>query len=253
MLPASQNGFSKHAAAGGLTHAVSSFGWPSPPTSETVAPSRARTPRMAIVRVTGSHCAKGDGQATVYASPASSMITRHSSSTARRPVCRACSDPCPPARYMGTLMLAWRVGPMLGGGSAQPMRTVPRMPTRATLTLDAMSWRQDILRISRRRARRCQARPTESKTRPDQQTKAGQGLFAPECASYIATSASSGASAEPLPATAAGASDAGRPSGPASATVCASLAYSFLPRPESISSEPMTTSVFQCRTRQSQD
>jgi hypothetical protein len=33
------------------------------------------------------------------------------------------------------------------------------------------------------------------------------------------------------------------------ATVCASLAYSFLPRPQSISSWLMTTSVFQCRTR----
>ena len=57
---------------------------------------------------------------------------------------------------------------------------------------------------------------------------------------HIATRTSSGSAAAPLV-------DCASSSG-AVATACASLAYSFLPRPESISSEAITTSVFQCRT-----
>jgi hypothetical protein len=52
-------------------------------------------------------------------------------------------------------------------------------------------------------------------------------------------------SAAPLLAAAAGIS-AGRPSGPAAAMVCASLAYSFLPRPDDRGSqdEPITGGPF---------
>ena len=55
---------------------------------------------------------------------------------------------------------------------------------------------------------------------------------------HMATTASRSFSAAPFVA--------GAASG-ASATACASLAYSFFERPESISSEATTTSVFQCR------